>query len=457
MIEVTYVDEKYALWEQLSSFLKTILSNESYETWVASSQVHRLGNQKITISVPNDLTKSYWERHLVGYVLQFTLETLGVEFSPNFIVLPPQTLQSEQSPSLNTEEAPVIGTSTDHATHLNTSYTFNNFVVGKGNEMAHAAAHAVAESPGIVYSPLLIYGGVGLGKTHLMQAIGLEVQRANPLARVRYATSEEFMNDFVTSLREGAQQEFREMYRDIDVLLIDDIQFFSEKDKTQEEFFNTFNNLFHNQKQIVLTSDRQPKDIANLEERLVSRFEWGLIVDITPPDQETRIAILQKKAKNKGIEIDNDSLMYIANHMDSNVRELEGALNRVFAYSAMVGKEINVGLTADALQSFVQPTSKSISSINIDTIIEVVAQFYDITAQDIKSKRRTKDIVVPRQIAMYLARELIGESYPKLGKAFGNRTHTTILYGYEKIEEELKTDEQLRNEMNQLLTKFNTT
>lgn len=457
MIEVTYVDEKYALWEQLSSFLKTILSNESYETWVASSQVHRLGNQKITISVPNDLTKSYWERHLVGYVLQFTLETLGVEFSPNFIVLPPQTLQSEQSPSLNTEEAPVMGTSTDHATHLNTSYTFNNFVVGKGNEMAHAAAHAVAESPGIVYSPLLIYGGVGLGKTHLMQAIGLEVQRANPLARVRYATSEEFMNDFVTSLREGAQQEFREMYRDIDVLLIDDIQFFSEKDKTQEEFFNTFNNLFHNQKQIVLTSDRQPKDIANLEERLVSRFEWGLIVDITPPDQETRIAILQKKAKNKGIEIDNDSLMYIANHMDSNVRELEGALNRVFAYSAMVGKEINVGLTADALQSFVQPTSKSISSINIDTIIEVVAQFYDITAQDIKSKRRTKDIVVPRQIAMYLARELIGESYPKLGKAFGNRTHTTILYGYEKIEEELKTDEQLRNEMNQLLTKFNTT
>lgn len=457
MIEVTYVDEKYALWEQLSSFLKTILSNESYETWVASSQVHRLGNQKITISVPNDLTKSYWERHLVGYVLQFTLETLGVEFSPNFIVLPPQTLQSEQSPSLNTEEAPVIGTSTDHRSHLNTSYTFNNFVVGKGNEMAHAAAHAVAESPGIVYSPLLIYGGVGLGKTHLMQAIGLEVQRANPLARVRYATSEEFMNDFVTSLREGAQQEFREMYRDIDVLLIDDIQFFSEKDKTQEEFFNTFNNLFHNQKQIVLTSDRQPKDIANLEERLVSRFEWGLIVDITPPDQETRIAILQKKAKNKGIEIDNDSLMYIANHMDSNVRELEGALNRVFAYSAMVGKEINVGLTADALQSFVQPTSKSISSINIDTIIEVVAQFYDITAQDIKSKRRTKDIVVPRQIAMYLARELIGESYPKLGKAFGNRTHTTILYGYEKIEEELKTDEQLRNEMNQLLTKFNTT
>ncbi|WP_092084569.1 chromosomal replication initiator protein DnaA [Dolosicoccus paucivorans] len=456
MIEVTCVDEKYALWEQLSSFLKTILSNESYETWVASSQVHRLGNQKITISVPNDLTKSYWERHLVGYVLQFTLETLGVEFSPNFIVLPPQTLQTEKPSRLNTEETPAIGTSTDQATHLNASYTFNNFVVGKGNEMAHAAAHAVAESPGIVYSPLLIYGGVGLGKTHLMQAIGLEIQRANPLARVRYATSEEFMNDFVTSLREGAQQEFREMYRDIDVLLIDDIQFFSEKDKTQEEFFNTFNNLFHNQKQIVLTSDRQPKDIANLEKRLVSRFEWGLIVDITPPDQETRIAILQKKAKNKGIEIDNDSLMYIANHMDSNVRELEGALNRVFAYSAMVGKEINVGLTADALQSFVQPTSQSTSSINIDTIIEVVAQFYDITAQDIKSKRRTKDIVIPRQIAMYLARELTGESYPKLGKAFGNRMHTTILYGYEKIEEELKTDEQLRNEMNQLLTKFNT-
>ncbi|SDI39348.1 chromosomal replication initiator protein DnaA [Dolosicoccus paucivorans] len=450
------MDEKYALWEQLSSFLKTILSNESYETWVASSQVHRLGNQKITISVPNDLTKSYWERHLVGYVLQFTLETLGVEFSPNFIVLPPQTLQTEKPSRLNTEETPAIGTSTDQATHLNASYTFNNFVVGKGNEMAHAAAHAVAESPGIVYSPLLIYGGVGLGKTHLMQAIGLEIQRANPLARVRYATSEEFMNDFVTSLREGAQQEFREMYRDIDVLLIDDIQFFSEKDKTQEEFFNTFNNLFHNQKQIVLTSDRQPKDIANLEKRLVSRFEWGLIVDITPPDQETRIAILQKKAKNKGIEIDNDSLMYIANHMDSNVRELEGALNRVFAYSAMVGKEINVGLTADALQSFVQPTSQSTSSINIDTIIEVVAQFYDITAQDIKSKRRTKDIVIPRQIAMYLARELTGESYPKLGKAFGNRMHTTILYGYEKIEEELKTDEQLRNEMNQLLTKFNT-
>ena len=456
MIEVKYVDEKYALWEGLSTFLKTILSNESYDTWVASSQVHRLGNQKITISVPNDLTKSYWERHLVGYVLQYTLETLGVEFSPNFIVLPPQTMQIEQASTLPHGQTLPVDSSPDHITHLNANYTFNNFVVGKGNEMAHAAAHAVAESPGIVYSPLLIYGGVGLGKTHLMQAIGLEIQRMNPLARVRYATSEEFMNDFVTSLREGAQQEFREMYREIDVLLIDDIQFFSEKDKTQEEFFNTFNNLFHNQKQIVLTSDRQPKDIANLEERLVSRFEWGLIVDITPPDQQTRIAILQKKAKNKGIEIDNDSLIYIANHMDSNVRELEGALNRVFAYSAMVNREINVGLTADALHSFIQSSPQSNATMNIDTIIDVVAKFYNISAQDIKSKRRTKEVVVPRQIAMYLARELTGESYPKLGKAFGNKMHTTILYGYEKIEEELKTNEQLRNEINQLLTKFST-
>ena len=302
--------------------------------------------------------------------------------------------------------------------------------------MAHAAALVVCEKPGQLYNPLFFYGGVGLGKTHLMQAIGNQYKLLNPNARVKYVTSEAFTNEMITSLRTNTQQEFRDYYRNVDLLLVDDIQFFAEKEATQEEFFHTFNALFNNQKQIVLTSDRQPTEIKALQERLVSRFVSGLPVDITPPDLETRIAILSKKAETVGIDISVDTLSYIAGQIQSNVRELEGALVRVQAYSVTHGEDITTNLAAEALQNFLPGSKEKI--VSVQDIQEAVARYYHISLEDLKGKKRTKSIVEPRQIAMYLARELTNSSLPKLGTEFG-KDHSTVLHAYDKINEEYKT------------------
>ena len=301
--------------------------------------------------------------------------------------------------------------------------------------MAHAAALVVCEKPGQLYNPLFFYGGVGLGKTHLMQAIGNQYKLLNPNARVKYVTSEAFTNEMITSLRTNTQQEFRDYYRNVDLLLVDDIQFFAEKEATQEEFFHTFNALFNNQKQIVLTSDRQPTEIKALQERLVSRFVSGLPVDITPPDLETRIAILSKKAETVGIDISVDTLSYIAGQIQSNVRELEGALVRVQAYSVTHGEDITTNLAAEALQNFLPGSKEKI--VSVQDIQEAVARYYHISLEDLKGKKRTKSIVEPRQIAMYLARELTNSSLPKLGTEFG-KDHSTVLHAYDKINEEYK-------------------
>ena len=317
--------------------------------------------------------------------------------------------------------------------------------------MAHAAALVVSEEPGTIYNPLFFYGGVGLGKTHLMHAIGHQYLSINPDKNVKYVSSETFANDFISSIQNRTQEEFREKYRTVDLLLVDDIQFFADKEGTQEEFFHTFNALYDDRKQIVLTSDRLPNEIPKMQERLVSRFAWGLSVDITPPDLETRIAILRKKADAERLEIPNDTLSYIAGQIDSNIRELEGALVRVQAYATMQNLEITTSLAADALKSMIKDSDKELS---IEQIQEDVADYYQITVDDLKGKRRVKTIVIPRQIAMYLARELTDASFPKIGAEFGGKDHTTVLHAHEKITKLMNEDPKMKREINELKEQF---
>lgn len=441
------MDEKDQFWQEMTEYLRQLLSENAYKNWVEPIYPIRMGNQAISLAVPNDLTKTYWERHLAGYILQHSLNKYGIEYKPTFMIV--QT--DDRNPYQPNPQNKLAKSAYFSDTQLNPNYTFENFVIGEDNKMASGAALAVVEKP-TIYNPLLIYGGVGLGKTHLMQAIGNEIKRNSPQARIKYATSEAFVNDFITSIQNGSQTEFREMYRNIDVLLIDDIQFLSKKGKTQEEFFHTFNALYNNGKQIVLTSDRLPNNIDNLEDRLISRFKWGLSTDITPPDLETRIAILRKKASNENLDISSETLTYIANNIDSNIRELEGALVRVIAYAAINGKEITTHLASQALKTIVDDQDSK--PITCDRIINEVSHFYAVTPNEIKGKKRVKEIVLPRQIAMYISRELTNLSFPKIGEQFGNKNHTTVIHAYEKISDAIKNNYELEEEIKELIERI---
>lgn len=324
---------------------------------------------------------------------------------------------------------------------LNPKYTFDSFVIGKSNELAHAAALATAENPGRAYNPLFLYGGVGLGKTHLMQAVGNYVLSKNRLARVLYITGEKFTNELVFSIQSNKNEEFRAKYRNIDLLLVDDIQFISGKERSQEEFFHTFNELYENNKQIVISSDRPPKDLNPLEERLKSRFEWGLIADISKPDYETRYAILRKKTKLDNIDIDEEILSAIANTVESNIRELEGTLNKIVAMASLTNTPITMQLAERALNDLKHSKEKVIT---IDYIQNVVAKYYNLDQNDFKVQRRSGDIAFPRQIAMYLSKQLTGQPLVEIGKAFGGRDHTTVIYAINKIESIIKTDPNTR-------------
>lgn len=335
---------------------------------------------------------------------------------------------------------------------LNEKYTFDTFVIGSGNRFAHAASLAVAEAPAKAYNPLFIYGGVGLGKTHLMHAIGQYVQDQNLGTRIAYVSSERFTNDFINSIRDNKTVEFRNKYRNIDVLLIDDIQFLAGKEQTQEEFFHTFNALHNDQKQIIISSDRPPKEIPTLEDRLRSRFEWGLITDITPPDLETRIAILRKKANAEQLDVSNEVMLYIASQIDTNIRELEGALTRVIAYANLVGRPIDPNVAAEALHN-IMPVAEP-RKVTIRDIQESVSKHFNLPFDDLKAKKRTKSIAFPRQIAMYLSREMTESSLPKIGEEFGGRDHTTVIHAHEKISMLIKSDgetgkviEQIKHEL----------
>lgn len=444
------MDNLQQFWLEFSNYLRGILSEDSYQNWVQPVTATAIDQETITLQMPHSVLKNYWERHLIGYILTFSQERYGRELTPRLVIgqTPPPPAEPLNQPA----GRDVVYDNSFSQSILNPNYTFENFVIGEDNKMASAAALAVVDAPGVTYNPFLIYGGVGLGKTHLMQAIGNEILRRNPQAKIKYATSEAFVNDFITSIRNGSQTLFREMYRENDVLLIDDIQFLSNKDKTQEEFFHTFNVLFQSGKQIVLTSDRLPNNIDNLEERLISRFKWGLSTDITPPDLETRVAILRKKAGNSHLDINSETLTYIANNVVTNIRELEGALMRVMAYAAIHGRDITPSMAAEALHSLIDDSQDQ--PLTVDKIIEVVGQHYQVTPEEIKGKKRTKNIVEPRQIAMYIARELTELSFPKIGEGFGNKNHTTVIHAYEKIDDQMKDHPALHDEVNELMRRL---
>jgi len=436
------------LWNNALANIEKKISKPSFETWLKSTKAHSLQGDTLTVTAPNEFARDWLEERysqlIAGILYDITGEELGVKF-----IIPQNQNEVEddipipQKRNIKDDDHPELPLNM-----LNPKYTFDTFVIGSGNRFAHAASLAVAEAPAKAYNPLFIYGGVGLGKTHLMHAIGHYVQDHNPSAKVVYLSSEKFTNEFINSIRDNKAVDFRNKYRNVDVLLIDDIQFLAGKEQTQEEFFHTFNTLHEESKQIVISSDRPPKEIPTLEDRLRSRFEWGLITDITPPDLETRIAILRKKAKAEGLDIPNEVMLYIANQIDSNIRELEGALIRVVAYSSLINKDINADLAAEALKDII-PSSKP-RVITIHEIQRVVGEHFNVKLEDFKAKKRTKSVAFPRQIAMYLSRELTDFSLPKIGEEFGGRDHTTVIHAHEKISKMIQTDAQFQKQLNEI-------
>ncbi|MGY0694164.1 chromosomal replication initiator protein DnaA [Virgibacillus sp. FSP13] len=426
------------LWIATLEVIEEKISKPSFETWLKNTKADSLKDDTLTVSAPNEFSKDWLESRYTELISEILFDITGAKLTVKFVIPEgPETNEVEKVPKT------VPNVENNQAkdmpkTMLNPNYIFDTFVIGSGNRFAHAASLAVAEAPAKAYNPLFIYGGVGLGKTHLMHAIGHYVREHNPKANVVYITSEKFTNEFINAIMDNKTANFRNKYRNVDILLIDDIQFIAGKESTQEEFFHTFNALHEESKQIIISSDRPPKEIPTLEDRLRSRFEWGLITDITPPDLETRIAILNKKAKAEGLDIPNEAMNYIANQIDTNIRELEGALIRVVAYSSLVNRDIDASLTADALKDII-PSSKP-KVITIAKIQQVVGEKYDVKLEDFAAKKRTKQIAFPRQIAMYLSRELTDFSLPKIGEEFGGRDHTTVIHAHEKISKMLEND-----------------
>ena len=439
------------LWQQVLAEIQTKLSKPSFDTWLKSTKAVSFIDSSLIICAPTNFAKEWLETRYVKMITTTVFECLGKHVEVQFVIEENLPNTGGTSISLSSKESVVLSEDS-YPNMMNPKYTFDTFVIGQGNRFAHAASLAVAEAPAKAYNPLFLYGGVGLGKTHLMHAIGHYVLEHNPNARVMYISSEKFTNEFINAIRDNRGESFRNKYRTIDVLLIDDIQFLAGKDGTQEEFFHTFNALHEEHKQIIISSDRQPKEIPTLEERLRSRFEWGLITDIQPPDLETRIAILRKKAKAENLEIPNDAMGYIANQIDTNIRELEGALIRVVAYSSLVNQDITVHLAAEALKDIIPSNRPRI--ISILDIQQRVGEFFGMKLEDFKARKRTKAVAFPRQVAMYLSRELTDLSLPKIGEAFGGRDHTTVIHAHDKILTSLKLDHELSKIINNITEKI---
>ncbi|EHJ09129.1 chromosomal replication initiator protein DnaA [Staphylococcus simiae] len=441
------------IWEKVLEIAQDRLSAMSYSTFLKDTELYSIKDNEAIVLSSMPFNANWLNQQYAEIIQAILFDVIGYDVKPHFITTDELANYSnnEVSTTKETSDKPNEPNYDNHVLgreQFNAHNTFDTFVIGPGNRFPHAASFAVAEAPAKAYNPLFIYGGVGLGKTHLMHAIGHYVLNNNPDAKVIYTSSEKFTNEFIKSIRDNEAEAFRERYRNIDVLLIDDIQFIQNKVQTQEEFFYTFNELHQNNKQIVISSDRPPKEIAKLEERLRSRFEWGLTVDITPPDYETRMAILQKKIEEEHLDIPPEALNYIANQIQSNIRELEGALTRLLAYSQLLGKPITTELTAEALKDIIQaPKSKKIT---IQDIQKVVGQYYNVKLEDFSAKKRTKSIAYPRQIAMYLSRELTDFSLPKIGEEFGGRDHTTVIHAHEKISKDLKEDPIFKQEVENL-------
>jgi len=428
------------IWQQVLSVIQTKLSKPSFDTWFKATKATFLNEETVVVTAPTTFAAEWLESRYTKLVSTALSEYLGRTVEVKFAMEEARGAETPAPiPQIQVPKPAPPEESTGHM--LNPKYTFDTFVIGAGNRFAHAASLAVAEAPAKAYNPLFLYGGVGLGKTHLMHAIGHYILEHNPNTKVLYISSEKFTNEFINAIRDNRGESFRNKYRNIDVLLIDDIQFLAGKDGTQEEFFHTFNALHEEHKQIIISSDRTPKEIPTLEERLRSRFEWGLITDIQPPDLETRIAILRKKAKAENLDIPNEAMVYIANMIDSNIRELEGALIRIVAYSSLTNQDVSTHLAAEALKDIL-PTNRN-RMVTIQDIQQRVGEFYGLKLEDFKARKRTKAVAFPRQVAMYLSREMTDYSLPKIGEAFGGRDHTTVIHAHEKISQQLKTDQEL--------------
>lgn len=438
-------------WQHFTNEMRHEFNEVTFKTWFTDTQPvsYDKTSHKLEIVVQNPVAKGYWEKNLAPQLIQAAYAYGNFEVLPNFEVKDNQNSAEHMIEPAAASSAAAVAPANSvpdeyvRDLHLNDHYTFDTFVQGEGNKLAAGAALAVAEKPGSFYNPLFIYGGVGLGKTHLMQAIGHQLLQNNRQAKVVYVQSESFVNDFINSMKNKTQDKFRKKYRDCDLLLIDDIQFFTKKRGIQEEFFHTFETLYNDQKQIVMTSDRLPQEIPDLSERLVSRFTWGLQVEITPPDLETRIAILRKKAESDGLTIDNDTLDFIASQVDTNIRELEGALVKVQAEATIEREDINLDLARQALADL--KLVQKDRGLQIPKIQEVVANYFQTTTAELKGKKRVRQIVIPRQIAMYLSRELTDSSLPKIGQEFGGKDHTTVMHAYDKIQQQIKTDSDIKS------------
>lgn len=427
------------LWDNCKDTLKKSLGDISYDTWIAPLHLKKSDGVTIILEAPDGFFKNWVESNYLPQMKQVLKDVsqkdIEVIFEVNTALLKSRTNKLFKTIQKNFEAAP------QDSLKLNPRFTLDSFVIGASNRMAHAASVAVANAPGKSYNPLFIYGGVGLGKTHIMQAIAHQILAKNSQAKVKYLSSEKFTNELILGIQNRATEKFRQKYREIDILLIDDIQFLAGKEAAQEEFFHTFNVLYDYHKQIVISSDRPPKEIPKLEERLVSRFSWGLVVDIQPPDFETRVAILKKKLEKDSVKIDEDVIHFIARNISTNIRELEGALIRIIAYSLIENKPITLDLAKEILKDMVKEIYKRITP---EMILEKVAGYFNMANNEIKGGRRSKNIVMPRQIVMYLIRELTDLSLPEIGRFFGAKHHTTILYAYNKVKSDLEKDSKVK-------------
>jgi len=437
-----------SLWGEVSSRLRGALNDTTYRTWFDDVEGEDLTDDTFVLRVPNDFAREWIEGHFLGLIKAAVKDSIGHERRVSLRVLEERSGGLPEPLPTEIERPPKRGEAT-----MNPKYIFDLFVIGSSNRFAHAAALAVAEAPAQAYNPLFIYGGTGLGKTHLMQAIAQYVTQHSRDLSVRYVTSETFMNDFINSLRDKRIEGFKQRYRAYDLLLVDDVQFFEHKERIQEEFFHTFNSLYEAGSQIVMSSDRPPREISTLEERLRSRFEWGLITDIQPPDLETRIAILRKKVKTDGIHVpDQQVLTFVASRIESNIRELEGALTRVVAFSSLTGRPMTVELSQEVLKD-VFPQGEA-AEVSIRRIQETVSERFNLSLAELSGEKRSQNIVYPRQVAMYLSRELTDSSLPKIGKEFGGRDHTTVIHATSKIARLIREDRSVYNLVQELTARI---
>lgn len=460
------------LWQAILGNLEVTLSRANFNTWFKNTSILERTEDTIFVSVPSAFTRDWIANKYHNEMLK-ALKSLSPEIKhikyqlggtvvirPKEVAPETNTQPAHQAPTsmLSNQavqapiykEAPGTVSTTDNS-GLNPRYIFDSFIIGKHNELAHAASIAVSKNPGNQYNPLFIYGGVGLGKTHLMQAVGNKLLESNNKARILYVTSEKFTNDYISAIQSKRTEEFKKMYRGVDMLLIDDIQFIAGKEGTQEEFFHTFNELREGGKQIILTSDRLPKDIPSIEARLVSRFEWGMVADIIAPDLETRMAILRTKMQKKGVTIAEEILFYIAENILTNIRELEGALNRLAVYQQMQNRALLIEQAREILAGMVQQKKKVTS---LKKIAQLVAEFYNLTVEDLIKQSRRKEFVRPRQIAMFLARKELTSSFPTIGEFFGGRDHTTVMHAVEKIDGQITNDAAFKQELDLILDKL---